>query len=753
MKQIYLLLLLLAFGTTTLYSQEKQPVSDNLSMKFLFRLGKSDLDTTYKDNAQSLKNFVTKIRSVFQDNNYVVTSLKIMSAASPDGTEDINIKLAQDRATSMIRYITSQVKFPDSLIVIDNKGENWSALRDMVESSTMPYRNEVLWVLDNYPNRDIRKNKLILMRGGSSYEYLFKHLFPDLRSGEWGTTEEQVLTIANRNNWKILRTLLGNSDLADKAQLLSHLDSIANPEDRIRELKAYNGGKTYDYIVSSSLSSLLYADDSQSIKNWKLLEAMLEASDMPYKEEALKIIRAVPIAAGREAQLKALEGGAPYNYMKERLFFKLLQEGPLLDSTGVSVPLKIIEENWKILRQMIETSSMEDKEAILNIIDQNLDSAKREEALIAYKNGRGYQYICDVFLPSLLYNNSSTSLDTWKQMEDLVAACDLPNKAQVLEIFRTVPLSMGAEEKLKALDNGKTYRLIQEMLFKKLFLNQASDIQSGAGMSLSYKLSPEAQKRKDASTQLEEWRRAYEMRAVEAEAVIATKKASADSAAAAAAEEAAREAAREAAMQAMGAAKQARALRSLVYPMAGIQSNLLYWAGVTSDLDHHYTTPNVSLEYFLGKRWSLNAEGVYTSIDKKDADNEIWANSGLSLESRYWLKDDQRFKGLFVGAYGLYGDFNVKLNSLSTANGYTGNYYEGGLSLGYQLQIFEGFGLELGVRGGYRHTSYDTYFVRNGHYYAIDNSLSKNELGLTGIHVSLNYRIGKASKKSGNENK
>jgi hypothetical protein len=619
--------------------------------------------------------------------------------------------------------------------VIDNKGENWGALRDMVESSKMPYRNEVLWVLDNYPNRDKRKGELMLMRGGVPYKYMFKHFFPDLRTGAWGTSKEQVLSIVDRNNWKILRSLLSNSDLAYKTQLLSHLDSIAKSEDRIRELKVYNGGETYDYIVSSSLLNLLYADDPQSAENWKILGTMIEASGMPYKEDVLRIIRKVPIAAGREEQLKALGNGVPYNYIKEHFFLRLLQESSTSDSTGASAPLVMTEGIWKSLCQMIELSAMADKDVILHIIDQNPDPAKRVEALIVYKDGRGYQYICDVFLPSLLYNNSPTSLDTWKQMEELVAVSDLPNKEQVLEILRTVPLSMGAIDKLRALDNGKTYRLIQDMLFKKLFLNQASDIQSGAGMSLSYKLSPEAQKRKDASNQLSEWRRAYEQRAVEVETAVVKKAA-----------------AKEAAV-AMEAVRQARALRSIVYPIVGIQSNLLYWAGVTSDFDRHYMTPNVSLEYFLGKRWSINLEGIYTSTDKKNADNEIWANSDISLEPRYWLQGDQLFKGLFVGAYGLYGDFNVKLNSLSTADGYTGNYYEGGLSLGYQLQIFEGFGMEFGVRGGYRHSSYDTYFIRDSHHYAIDKSLSKNELGLTGIHISLNYRIGKASKKSGNENK
>jgi hypothetical protein len=746
MKLKYIFLLFLAFGATTLYGQDKQLASDHLSIKFLFRLGQADLDTTYKDNAQSLKNFVANIKSVFQDKNYVVTNFRITSAASPDGkTEAFNIRLAQARAKSMIQYITSQVNLPDSIIVIDNKGENWGALRDMVESSEMPYRREVLWVLDNYPNRDIRKNKLKVMRGGVPYKYMFEHFFPDLRGGVWGTTEAQALTITNLKNWKIIRSLLVHSDLTEKEKLLNHLDSIANPEDRIRELKAYNEGKTYDYIVISSLSSLLYADDSQSIKNWNMLGTMIDASGMPdkEKEEVLHIIKNVPIAAGREGQLKALESGIPYNYMKEHFFLRLLQESSTSDSKGASATLVITEEIWKSLYQMIELSSMADKDVILHIIDQNPDPAKRVEALMAYKDGRGYQYICDVFLPSLLYNNSPTSLNTWKQMEELVAASDLSNKAQVLEILRTVPLSMGAIDKLISLDNGKIYHLIQDRLFTKLFMNQTSDIQSGAGMSLSYKLSPEAQKRKDASIQLEEWRRAYETRAVEAEAAIATKKAVADSVAAAAA---GKEAVRE-------VTRQASAQRSLVCPIVGIQSNILYWVGITSEFDHHYMTPNVSLEYFLGKRWSFNLEGIYTSIDKKDADNEIWANSDISIEPRYWLKGDQRFKGLFVGAYGLYGDFNVKLNSLSTANGYTGNYYEGGLSIGYQLQIFEGLGLELGARGGYRYTSYDIYFVRNGHHYAIERSLSKNEIGLTGIHISLNYRIGKASKKSGNENK
>ena len=58
-------------------------------------------------------------------------------------------------------------------------------------------------------------------------------------------------------------------------------------------------------------------------EDWVGFEKLVEASDMPGREEVLHIIRTVDIFAGREAQLMELGGGATYKYMLREMFPKL----------------------------------------------------------------------------------------------------------------------------------------------------------------------------------------------------------------------------------------------------------------------------------------------------------------------------------------------------------------------------------------------------------------------------------------------
>lgn len=62
-------------------------------------------------------------------------------------------------------------------------------------------------------------------------------------------------------------------------------------------------------------------------EDWTGLSTMVEASDMEYKDEVLKIIDTYPILKGREVELMKLKGGRPYNYMLKHFFPSLRSAG------------------------------------------------------------------------------------------------------------------------------------------------------------------------------------------------------------------------------------------------------------------------------------------------------------------------------------------------------------------------------------------------------------------------------------------
>lgn len=168
-------------------------------------------------------------------------------------------------------------------------------------------------------------------------------------------------------------------------------------------------------------------------------------------------------------------------------------------------------------------------------------------------------------------------------------------------------------------------------------------------------------------------------------------------------------------------------VRPDVHPRFGVKTNLLYWVG---------TTLNLEAEFYWGDRYSIGVEGLYTdwslNLVKKH-----YAVSSIGPEFRYWVNGDGRFNGFYAGVYGHVGQFDAKFKW----TGYTGDFYGGGLALGYVVPLGGHWGADLGIRLGYIYGDYDTYYYEKP-YYMYKGSDKKGYFGPTGARISVVYRFG-----------
>lgn len=86
-------------------------------------------------------------------------------------------------------------------------------------------------------------------------------------------------------------------------------------EQRAYALRNYLSSK---YPFPKRLYSIRFGGE-----NWQWLDALVEKSDMPARDEVLRIIRTVSLEDGRETQIMKLQGGVPYRYMLKEMFPKL----------------------------------------------------------------------------------------------------------------------------------------------------------------------------------------------------------------------------------------------------------------------------------------------------------------------------------------------------------------------------------------------------------------------------------------------
>lgn len=178
-------------------------------------------------------------------------------------------------------------------------------------------------------------------------------------------------------------------------------------------------------------------------------------------------------------------------------------------------------------------------------------------------------------------------------------------------------------------------------------------------------------------------------------------------------------------------------------PLLAVKTNLLYWAGVMPDFRHYTFVPNLEIEYFFKERWSLSATGNY--MKRSYGSGDFFGISSWSVEPRWWFKGDGRFRWFYLGAYGQVGDYDAQ-NSRTALDGTTGKLWGAGLSVGAAIPFSDRFGLEMGIRGGYRHAGTKEY-IHEAPDYFLERKGTDNHWGVTGIKASLYYRFGKGNKK------
>jgi hypothetical protein len=148
-----------------------------------FRVNSSTVEPGYMNNVQALEmlNRTFSNRKLLCTFDYMI----ITAGASPEGGEALNEQLAAKRALALKSYIMWKYPYVDrSMIYTFSIGEDWAGLRTGVaDDSSVPYRSEVLSLLDSSQSTDVKKVALKKIGGGRAYSYIAQHILPTLRGG------------------------------------------------------------------------------------------------------------------------------------------------------------------------------------------------------------------------------------------------------------------------------------------------------------------------------------------------------------------------------------------------------------------------------------------------------------------------------------------------------------------------------------------------------------------------------------------
>ena len=147
-----------------------------------FPVGKWDLREDFRDNEATLARIVDMMRRVKDDKTSSIVKGVIVGLASIEGSVAFNEHLAGRRAEVLKDYLDARVDMPDDVYEVVGAGEAWADLRDVIAESDLDERQELLQIIDNTPDENLREQRIRKLNGGRPYQYLKQSVFADQRN-------------------------------------------------------------------------------------------------------------------------------------------------------------------------------------------------------------------------------------------------------------------------------------------------------------------------------------------------------------------------------------------------------------------------------------------------------------------------------------------------------------------------------------------------------------------------------------------
>ena len=162
--------------------------------------------------------------------------------------------------------------------------------------------------------------------------------------------------------------------------------------------------------------------------------------------------------------------------------------------------------------------------------------------------------------------------------------------------------------------------------------------------------------------------------------------------------------------------------------------------------------PNIGVEFYLGKNWSIDANWHHAWW-KSDKRYRYWRTYGGDLALRKWFGKKAAQKPLTGHHAGLYGQM-LTYDFEWGGRGYLADRwsYAAGIEYGYSLPIARRLNLDFNIGLGYHWGEYKEYLPIDGHY-VWQATKNRKYMGPTKAEISLIWLIGNGnynSKKGGN---
>lgn len=161
---------------------------DKRALFVYFPVGKSDIQTEFRDNQQTLNHIIDVTQKMLADKDSEIRKIQIVGLASFDGKNEANERLASNRAYALKKYIQDRLAVSDDQFDVACGGEDWADFRDQVAeaiangSDHAAELQKVIDIIDREQDLTRREQQIRKLNGGSTYQYIKEQLLADQRN-------------------------------------------------------------------------------------------------------------------------------------------------------------------------------------------------------------------------------------------------------------------------------------------------------------------------------------------------------------------------------------------------------------------------------------------------------------------------------------------------------------------------------------------------------------------------------------------
>lgn len=150
-----------------------------ISRKVIFPVNKFDIP----QSSPFRHELIDEILPYFNNNDYILQSVVMRGAASPEGPYAWNQTLSQRRRKALLKLISDNVQYPlDSCLTVKEVPEDYVYLLLLMKEKNDPDYDRVARVVNEYFDTDQRKLKQQLMADKALWKRLLRDYFPEMRA-------------------------------------------------------------------------------------------------------------------------------------------------------------------------------------------------------------------------------------------------------------------------------------------------------------------------------------------------------------------------------------------------------------------------------------------------------------------------------------------------------------------------------------------------------------------------------------------